>query len=152
MFLEIMARCIRMFAGRLAFAAAHRGKNTEDPTLEWEFESDPQSYHGNLRISTGLAILTAFIETTERAKEIDIPFKVLHGTGDRVTSYHGSERLYAEAISTDKEIQLFEGYEHVLLRKGKDAKDDVRRQIVLQSMLDWLGRLAHDEPRAPAGR
>lgn len=31
----------------------------------------------------------------------------------RVTSYHGSEQLFKEAVSTNKEIKLYEGYEHI---------------------------------------
>ena len=31
-------------------------------------------------------------------------------------------------------------YQHILLRKGKDAADDTRRQTVLNDMLEWLDR------------
>ena len=30
------------------------------------------------------------------------------------------------------------GYEHVLLRVGKDEEDDMRRQKVFKEMMDWL--------------
>jgi len=98
-----------------------------------------------------------------------VPFLVCHGTGDRVTSHHGSEDLHRLAESTDKELKLFpevrarslphalslliveDGkraesttscaqYEHILLRKGRDEADDARRQSVLGAMLDWLER------------
>lgn len=36
---ELVARCIAIFAGRLPFAAAHQGKETDDPNISAEFES-----------------------------------------------------------------------------------------------------------------
>lgn len=57
---------------------------------------------------------------------------------NRVASYHGSEQLYADASTADKAINLYEGYEHILLRTGRSEEDDVRRQRVLKDMLNWL--------------
>ena len=89
-----------------------------------------------------------------------------------MTSYKGSEKLYKEACSADKELKLYDGvrlplhftsiephhvqpvgssnfeilivvllqYEHILLRKGCDEADDVRRQAVMSDILDWLSR------------
>lgn len=42
--------------------------------------------------------------------------------------------------TTVQEIKLFPGYEHILLRKGRDEKDDERRQNVLNEMLGWMNR------------
>lgn len=39
---------------------------------------------------------------------LKVPFSAFHGSGDRVTSYHGSEKLLREAGSTDKELKLYE--------------------------------------------
>lgn len=103
-------------------------------------EADPQTYSGKIRISTGLAILHGIADVNARLAEVTLPFKVLHGTGDRVTSYKGSQRLYDMASSQDKEIKLYDGREHVLLRKGRDKEDDTKRQDVLKDMLEWLER------------
>lgn len=73
-----------------------------------------------------------------RIAEVNLPFKVFHGTSDRVTNPKGSQRLFDGCSSKDKEIQLYEGCEHVLLRKGHDEKDDEKRQRVLKDMLEWL--------------
>lgn len=47
---EMIARGLASFAGRLGFAAANKGQNSEDPWTEKEFESDPQAYHGHVRL------------------------------------------------------------------------------------------------------
>ncbi|GJN89703.1 hypothetical protein Rhopal_002690-T1 [Rhodotorula paludigena] len=137
---ELFARLIASVAGPFPLAAANKGKNSEDPDVEEVFNRDPQTYHGKLRIATGLAILAGLTSINDKLSHLRVPFLLCHGTGDRVTSYHGSEKLYREAESTDKEIKLYEGYEHILLRKGRDAADDTRRQTVLNDMLDWLNR------------
>ncbi|GAA5864400.1 hypothetical protein JCM1840_000481 [Sporobolomyces johnsonii] len=137
---ELFARLISSFASSLPLAAANKGKNSEDPTVEEQFNMDPQTYHGRLRVGTGLGILQGLIDVNAKMSHLRVPFLLCHGTGDRVTSYHGSEKLYKEASSTDKELKLYEGYEHILLRKGRDAADDARRQNVLGDMLDWLNR------------
>ncbi|KAM0788819.1 hypothetical protein ACM66B_002905 [Microbotryomycetes sp. NB124-2] len=140
---ELFARGLSRFASSLPLAAANKGKNSEDPTIEQQFETDPQTYHGKLRIGTGLAILKGLQDiNNDQFKHLKIPFIIFHGTGDRVTSFHGSEKLYKEAASQDKELRLLEGYEHILLRQGKDEKDDERRQTVLNGMLEWLNKHA----------
>ncbi|SCV71074.1 BQ2448_3836 [Microbotryum intermedium] len=138
--LELVARTLASFAGVVPFASANKGKNSEDPSIEIEFNHDPQTYHGKLRIATGLSILSGITHLSTIFAFLQVPFKVFHGTGDRVTSPSGSKKLFEEAGSDDKELRLYEGYEHVLLRKGKDDKDDERRQRVLGDMLEWLQR------------
>lgn len=52
----------------------------------------------------------------------------------------GSQRLFDQCSSKDKEIQLYEGYEHIMLAKGIDEADDAPRQRVLNDMLEWLNK------------
>ena len=99
---ELVARLISSFASALPLAAANKGKNSEDPEVEQQFESDPQTYHGKLRVGTGLGILQGLIDINKKMNHLKVPFLICHGTGDRVTSYHGSEKLFNEASSTDK--------------------------------------------------
>jgi acylglycerol lipase len=76
-----------------------------------------------LRISTGLSLLEGMIELQKRAEEIDIrayslvyalmiAIRLVHGTSDRATSPHATLKLYERLPNEDKEIELYEGYEH----------------------------------------
>lgn len=138
--IELIARGLASIAPALPLADANKGKNSEDPEVEEEFLADPMTYHGKLRIATGLGCLKAIEKVNKLVGELKMPFTVHHGTGDRVTNCSGSERLVREAGSDDKQLKLYDGYEHILLRKGRDEADDVRRQTVLTDILDWLER------------
>jgi len=74
------------------------------------------------------------------------PFRIVHGTNDRVTSYKLSE-AFVSACKTDEkivgkprdqELVLFEDYEHIMLKVGVDGEDDEKRQKVLKDMEAWL--------------
>lgn len=51
--------------------------------------------------------LQAITDINDKFSHLRVPFLLCHGTGDRVTSYHGSERLLREAEATDKELKLY---------------------------------------------
>ena len=38
--------------------------------------------------------------------------RLIHGTSDRATSPHATLKLYERLPNEDKEIELYEGYEH----------------------------------------
>lgn len=69
-------------------------------------------YHGMLRVGTGLACLEGMIELQERAEEIDVPIRLVHGNKDRATSHKGTLRLFDRLPNEDKEIEIYDGYEH----------------------------------------
>lgn len=63
------------------------------------------------------------IELQKRAEEINIrkscwkavltaAIRLIHGTSDRATSPHATLKLYERLPNEDKEIELYEGYEH----------------------------------------
>lgn len=101
-------------------------------------EMDPQTYDGKLRIATGMSCVAAMKEVNAKLDEVQVPFKVFHGTDDQVTSPSGSKRLFEMAGSTDKEIKLYPGLDHILLRKGRDDADDAERQGIISEILEWL--------------
>lgn len=137
-FVEYIARAIKLLAPTLPLAKAVRGNVSDDPRVEEDFFRDPLCYHGWLRVGTGLALLEGMLELEKRAHEINIPIKLVHGTADRATSHHGTLRLFARLPHEDKECQLYEGYEHVMLKEGIDKADDEKRQRVLADWRSWL--------------
>lgn len=152
---ELVARTLASFAGRLGLAAANKGNNSEDPWIEQEFEADPQTYHGHvssplsglrgrpndragqLRVSTGLACLKGIMWVEHHLSSLTLPVRVMHGLADRVTDTEGSKLLLERASSTDKELQLYEGVRPFACTRGEDVR--------LTS--DETVRACHDEGR-----
>ncbi|WVQ71657.1 hypothetical protein IAR50_001197 [Cryptococcus sp. DSM 104548] len=136
--LEYIGRAIVFFGGSLPLAKAVRGNVSSDPRVEEDFFSDPLCYHGMLRVGTGLACLEGMIELEKRAHEIDVPIRLVHGNKDRATSHIGTLKLFDRLPNDDKELEIYDGYEHVMLRLGLDEEDDKPRQRVLDDMRSWL--------------
>lgn len=138
---ELFARLIARFSGRLPLADANKGKNTQDPWCEDQFRLDPQTYPGSLRVATGLSILDALDFLGTNMAELALPFQVMHGGCDRVTSPEGSLKLYESARSTRKSIKIYPFVEHVMLRIGRDDTDDLARQKILTEMMEWIDQI-----------
>jgi acylglycerol lipase len=75
------------------------------------------------------------VRADERLKKefplLTLPVLILHGTADRVTKPHGSQRFHELSGSKDKTLKLYEGHVHDLL-------NDVDRERVMADILEWI--------------
>ena len=101
---------------------------------------DPATYNGRMRVATGLACLAGMKAVQARLAEIRLPFKVIHGVADTITWYKGSQQLFLESPSMDKEITIHPKADHILLKVGRNSAEDAQRQEIIGEMLDWLDR------------
>ncbi|PLW15964.1 hypothetical protein PCANC_20708 [Puccinia coronata f. sp. avenae] len=138
---ELFARAVCRFAGRMPLANANKGNNTPDSQFEEQFLSDPQCYTGNLRAATGLNILSALDFTTAHLADLAVPFQVMHGGSDRVTNPSASIALYNESRSPKKSLKIYPLVEHVMLRVGRDEEDDLPRQKMMTEMIEFIEQL-----------
>ncbi|CAO1634029.1 unnamed protein product [Sympodiomycopsis kandeliae] len=139
---EYIARILRFFVGRLPLASAVRGNVSEDHRVEEEFEMDPMTYKGKLRIATGLAILEGLQDLSRITNRIKCPIAIHHGDKDRATSWKGSKEFFDRLeIPQDRKVfRLWNGYEHVMMKnvKGQSKEDDEKRDAVLHEIKQWL--------------
>jgi acylglycerol lipase len=107
---------------------------------------DPRCYHGNLRISTGLSLLRGFTSLLPSAARLNVPLRVVHGSNDRATD-HSRSIEFVKAVQDagrayghdpDASCEIYQGYEHVMLKVGSDAADDEKRQRVLRDSESWF--------------
>ncbi|KAF8338157.1 Alpha/Beta hydrolase protein [Cantharellus anzutake] len=137
---------LRSFLGRLPFTPAVKGNVSDDPRVEEECYADERCYHGDLRIATGLALLEGLKSLLPSASKVDFPLHISHGAKDRATDHKRSVEFIAAVraaakerdISVDVDCKTWDGYEHVMLKVGRDDEDDAKRQAVLAHMREWL--------------
>lgn len=137
--IEKIARILAFFAGRLPMSPGVKGNVSDDIRVETEFHADAQTYKGWIRISTGLAILAGLSEIWQLAPQINVPVSLHHGKNDRATHYEGTQMFYDKISSKEKQIRLWDGYEHIMMKKvkGQSKEDDDKRQVVLDAIVDF---------------
>ncbi|SPO19723.1 uncharacterized protein UTRI_00114_B [Ustilago trichophora] len=140
--IEYVAHVLRFFAGRLPLASAIKGNVSDDPRVEDEFNKDPLTYKGKVRISTGLAILDGIDDLASKAHLITCPLTIHHGANDRVTDPNGSKEFFKKVGTKDdeKSIKIWPGYEHVMMKhvEGMSEEDTEKTRAVLTEIGDWL--------------
>lgn len=104
---------------------------SRDPDALVAKYSDPLVYTGSVRVRTGYEILRTTAYLQQNLKTLRVPFLVLHGAADTVTDPAASQRLHEEASSTDKTIQLLEGFLHDLLIEPE-------REEIMKDIIDWF--------------
>ena len=130
-FIQYIARIlIKLGLGWLPIAVANRGKSST-PENEAKFFNDPQTYHGNLRVATGLQLLDGMYHIRANMGKFKQPVLLCHGKLDRVTEWQGSEEFYAFCGSTDRELILYDGMQHDLLREPEVEQ-------ILVKTRDWI--------------
>lgn len=95
--------------------------------------NDPIRYKERSRLGSAMTGLRILQELERVGHALSVPFAILHGTGDRITSYAASEALFREAPSRDKTLYQYEGAYHALLAEDLDTLE-----AVWDDMLTWL--------------
>lgn len=104
---------------------------SRDRQVVAQFRGDPHVFHGRFPICTGAQILRGASLLRRRVSTLTVPCLFLHGTGDVVTSWRGSQWLFDQAPSHDKTIRLFPGLYHDLLHEPE-------KQQILADIAHWL--------------
>ncbi len=110
---------------------------SRDPKVVEALNNDPLIAHETQPALTIAALARADERLHDEFPKITIPVLIMHGTGDHVTVYHGSEFFYEHAGSKDKTLKLYEGHYHDLLA-------DIGKEDVIADITAWI------EKRLPA--
>jgi acylglycerol lipase len=107
--------------------------------------ADPHRYSGGMRLGTAFQLKGAMEHLSAHAHELSTPFLLLHGTADRITSHHASERVFEACAAADKTLLLYEDAWHVLWCEATDS-----RRRMLADLTGWLAERCDPERRAAA--
>ncbi len=97
-----------------------------------KYKSDPLNYQESIPTRTGYEIYQMMQFIQKNAGDFALPFLLIHGDADRLTNPKGSDYLFDQAKSTDKNFRLFPGGYHELI-------NDSDREEVMQVIADWVG-------------
>lgn len=85
----------------------------------------------------GAELLAAIDRVNARASEVQVPYLLLHGSADKITSSEGSRDFHAKTASSDKTLSIYDGYFHEL-----HNEPDSERAKVFAEVVSWLDKRA----------
>lgn len=95
---------------------------------------NPRRYSGRARVGTKREVARLEEYLQNNFHKVKVPFLVVHGADDGVTSPAGSEMLFKKASSVDKTLKLYGGMYHSLIQ----GESDENVKIVLGDMRAWI--------------
>jgi alpha-beta hydrolase superfamily lysophospholipase len=87
------------------------------------------------RLGTAKSLLTAQAWISENAHKVSIPFLIVHGDNDLVTSSHMSLRFRDLAGSKDKDVEIVKGGYHILTGFGMEVEVS---DFVFDRIINWI--------------
>ncbi|KAK7081662.1 hypothetical protein SK128_006710 [Halocaridina rubra] len=80
-----------------------------------------------------MACIETLLYFESNIPSVEWPFLILHGEKDHLCAKEGSQMLYEQAKSTDKNIKIFPGAYHHLYLECPDIRHEA-----LQDTVDWI--------------
>lgn len=128
---KIMAPILNVLAPKLQLQKLDTSTLTRSSEIYDKYFSDPLVYTEGIRVRSGLQMVGATADVQSRMKDVKCPLLVMHGTADGLCTPNGSEKLYREASTTDKELILLDGYYHELVNEPE-------RVTVYGHVVKWI--------------
>lgn len=125
----------KTFAGIFPGLSQATGLDTKalsrDPEVVKKYENDPL-VHDKMTARFFVEVHFAGPYAIEHAAELKLPALIMHGTGDKITSFKGSEE-FARKAHPNVQLKLWEGLYHEI--HNEPEKDEV-----MQYTLNWLNK------------
>ncbi len=104
---------------------------SRDQLVVAKMNEDPLILNEKQPTRTMQQLLLAGEHLQKEMSAITLPLLILHGTADKATSPEGSKYFLDHASSTDKQLNLYEGYYHDLL-------NDKYNSLIVKDIMRWL--------------
>ena len=133
--LEQVAGLVSRLAPNLPVQELRAEDISRDPAVVQAYKDDPLVYHGKVRARLGFEMLRTGPYVLGRARDIELPILLQHGTADKLAAVSGVQALYRELGSADKTLELYEGAHHEIL-------NDFGKEKVIGDLVAWLNARA----------
>ena len=104
---------------------------SKDPEVVEKYMNDPLVSQEKLSARFLVAMTGVMEEVKVRCNEITLPLLLMHGSEDPMTSPVGTEFLFENCKSVDKEKHIFKGLLHEIFNEPEKEK-------VIQKTINWL--------------
>ena len=111
---------------KLDFTAISRDQNEIQ-----KYINDPLVNKGKLSASLLVEMFKTMRISKERANEIKLPIRIMHGEADTMTAPEGSQYLYDHISSADKILKLYDEMYHEIFNEPGAEK-------IYTEIVDWL--------------
>lgn len=91
--------------------------------------------HGDISLALGAALFAIGDQIISQAKKITIPVYLFHGTSDQICLPVGSEELFHQLASEDKQLRFYPKLRHETFNESEEG----RRQV-LSDLANWVGK------------
>jgi alpha-beta hydrolase superfamily lysophospholipase len=105
---------------------------SRDPEEVRKYAADPYN-HGKITAGTFFGFYDAGLWALAHANELKTPLLLMHGTGDKLTSYKASEEFAAAAPANLVTFKLWEGFYHELHNEREPDRTEA-----INYMIKWL--------------
>jgi len=122
---------ISAIAPRLPLLKLKNVDFSRDPAAVAALNSDPLIANETQPAKTLAALVRAADRLKVEFSRITLPIFIVHGTGDKVTRYQGSQYFQEHASSKDKTLKLYDGGYHDLLH-------DTIKDTVFADIAAWI--------------
>lgn len=104
---------------------------SRDPKVVTKYNADPLVDKSKLSAKFLVSLTEAMDKIKQRANEITLPILLMHGSEDSMTSPEGTDFLYNNCKSTDKEKHILDGLFHEIFNEPE-------QDTVIELTLNWL--------------
>ena len=104
---------------------------TRSDDVRTAYLSDPLVYTDGMRARTAALTLRMIKKVNKSFNKISMPLLAMHGSADKVTMPSGTKKLYKEASSNDKTLNIYDKLYHELVNEPE-------RKMVMKDISKWI--------------
>lgn len=106
---------------------------SRDPTVVEKYMADPLVDKSKLSAKFLVEMFKAMKQVKQAANTINLPILIMHGGDDPMTAPSGSQFLYNNISSEDKELNIYDGLMHEIFNEPEAMS-------IYKEITDWLNK------------
>lgn len=126
-------KIISVLFPRLGMLVLDASGISRDPAVVEKYLNDPLINKGKLSARLLVQMFATMDECIENARTINLPILIMHGSKDPMTDPTGSQALFNNIASRDKELKIYDGVMHEILNEPEGPE-------ITHEMIDWMER------------